>query len=502
MDTWETFHGPNAGYAEELYERYLQNPGSVDSQTRAMFERLGPPSTTNGTKAASNGHVTAVALAEPAAENLPIEKIVMVARLARSIREYGHLAANINPLGLERPGDPMLEEQTHGLNDQILAALPGSIVFPGDGPAAGNALEAINRLRGMYMGTVGYEFDHLQSYEQRAWLHEQVETGAFQPQLTPDEQRELLRRLTQIEGFERFLHTTFQGQKRFSIEGLDTLVLILDEIVWSGARQGAREIQIGMSHRGRLNVLAHVLGKPRTEIFAEFQSAPNKDLVPSEGSTGINAGWTGDVKYHLGAQRTLESGEIAPVRVALANNPSHLEFVNPTVEGSTRAAQDQRDRSGPPTQDIDRAFAVTVHGDAAFPGEGVVAETLNLSRLAGYETGGTIHVIANNQIGFTTRPGQGRSTAYARDLARGFEIPIIHVNADDPEAVLSVAQLAFAFRQRFHQDVLIDLVGYRRLGHNESDEPAFTQPLLYERIRNHPTVRALYADHLISEGIV
>ncbi|HEY7848489.1 MAG TPA: 2-oxoglutarate dehydrogenase E1 component, partial [Ktedonobacterales bacterium] len=314
--------------------------------------------------------------------------------------------------------------------------------------------------------------------------------------------RELLRRLTEVEAFEHFLNSTFIGQKRFSIEGTDMLVPMLDELIHDAAEVGTREVLIGMAHRGRLTVLAHVLGKPYAKIFSEFHTAPNKEMTPSEGSAGINYGWTGDVKYHLGARKTVRESDLAQVALTLAHNPSHLEFVNPVVEGFARAAQDRRDERGAPTQNVDKALAITIHGDAAFPGEGVVAETLNLSRLPGYQTGGTVHIIANNQIGFTTSAEQGRSTLYASDLAKGFEIPIIHVNADDPEACLSATALAHAYRQRFHKDFLVDLVGYRRWGHNEGDEPAFTQPLLYASIADHPTVRALYAETLAADGAV
>ncbi|MDE3228967.1 MAG: 2-oxoglutarate dehydrogenase E1 component, partial [Chloroflexota bacterium] len=275
----------------------------------------------------------------------------------------------------------------------------------------------------------------------------------------------------------------------------------LDEVIHDAALVGAREALIGMAHRGRLNVLAHILDKPYTAIFSEFHSAPNKELVPSEGSMGINYGWTGDVKYHLGARAMVRESELAQVALTLAHNPSHLEFVNPVVEGFTRAAQERRDAAGEPSQNVGKALCITIHGDAAFPGEGVVAETLNLSRLAGYQIGGVIHIIANNQIGFTTSSEQGRSTLYASDLAKGFEIPIIHVNADDPEACLSAANLAHAYRERFHKDFLIDLVGYRRWGHNEGDEPAFTQPLLYTAINSHPRVSELYAATLEAEGV-
>lgn len=259
---------------------------------------------------------------------------------------------------------------------------------------------------------------------------------------------------------------------------------------------------IGMAHRGRLNVLAHVLGKPYEAIFSEFHHAPNKELVPSEGSMGINYGWTGDVKYHLGGNREVDPEDPKPTHLTLANNPSHLEFVNPVIEGYARAAQDDRSQAGYPVQDVSKALAILIHGDAAFPGEGIVAETLNLSRLRGYNTGGTIHIIANNQLGFTTHSLDSRSTTYASDLAKGFEIPVVHVNADDPEACLAAVRLAFEYRRKFGKDFLIDLIGYRRFGHNEMDDPVATQPRMYDKVHRHPTLRTLYADRLKAEGVI
>jgi 2-oxoglutarate dehydrogenase E1 component len=328
-----------------------------------------------------------------------------------------------------------------------------------------------------------------------------VESGEIERTLSKHEKVELLNRLTEVEGFEKFLHKTFVGQKRFSIEGVDMLVPMLDDIVRSSVADGARNVMIGMAHRGRLNVLAHVLGKPYEAIFSEFHHSPNKDLIPSEGSKGINYGWSGDVKYHLGADRDIDDNT-AHAHITMANNPSHLEFVNPVVEGYARAAQDDRSEPGAPKQDVSKSLAILIHGDAAFPGEGVVAETLNLSRLRGYQTGGTVHIIANNLLGFTTESADDRSTKYASDLAKGFEIPIVHVNADDPEACLAAIDLAYQYRRRFQKDFLIDLVGYRRFGHQEVDDPVATQPVLYEKINNHPTVRAIYAEKLASEGIV
>ena len=506
MNAWDTFFGPNAGYAQELYERYQQDPASVDAATRAFFERSSPPprqATPASEAAAPSAAVAAPVTAAAPATEREIRLVVGAAKLARMIRQYGHLVARLDPLGSPPPGNETLTLEAHGLTEADLARLPASIVWPtGDTHGARDALEAMGMLRALYSGALGYEFAHIQDEQERNWLHDAVESGAFSQPLAPHEQREILLRLTQVEMFERYLHSAFIGQKRFSIEGEDALVPMLDDIIHSAAEAGTREIMIGMAHRGRLNVLAHVLGKPYAKIFSEFHTAPDKDLVPSEGSAGINFGWTGDVKYHLGARKLVRESELAQVALTLAPNPSHLEFVNPVVEGFTRAAQERRDERGAPQQNEDKALCITIHGDAAFPGEGIVAETLNLSRLPGYQTGGTLHIITNNQIGFTTSADQDRSTLYASDLAKGFEIPIIHVNADDPEACLSATALAHAYRQRYHKDFLIDLVGYRRWGHNEGDEPSFTQPRLYASIAEHASVRALYAERLGAAGVV
>ena len=365
---------------------------------------------------------------------------------------------------------------------------------------ASNALEAIRSLRAMYSGTISYEFDQVKSSEERAWLRDAVGLRLYHRQVSPQAARRLLKRLTQVETFERYLHQVLVGQKRFSIEGLDMLVPMLDEIINAAVDSETHEIVIGMAHRGRLNVLTHVLGKPYGAILAEFAHAKHEEGVPQTDSFGT--GWTGDVKYHLGAEQILGENKEISLKVLLPPNPSHLEFVNPVVEGITRAAQEDRSQPGVPLQNVDSTLPILIHGDAAFPGEGVVAETLNLWHLRGYWVGGTIHIIANNQLGFTTDSEDSRSTNFASDLAKGFSIPIIHVNADDPYACLTAVRIAHAYRDQFHKDVLIDLVGYRRWGHNEGDEPAFTQPAMYEIIRNHPTVRELYARQLEQEGMV
>lgn len=532
MNIRNALYGPNVGYALELYERYLEDPESIDEATRAYFEKIGsngegsaaiatlarPSSPTDTTERSNGAHERVATIPSPSATNgagsavtsaprypsdtADIHRIVVAARLARGIREYGHLAADIDPLGAPRPGDPMLEASTHHISESELQHLPASIVWPEVGPEGGTCLDAITRLRGMYSGTVGYDFDHVQDFNERAWLHENVERGTFWQPLTEEAQRALLYRLIQVDGFERFLHTTFQGQRRFSVEGTDALVLMLDQLVLAAGTQGTREILIGMAHRGRLNVLAHILEKPYEAIFSEFHGPSDSESQSQEVDFDTDSSWSRDVKYHLGAERTVLNGDWDGMKITLADNPSHLEFVNPAIEGFARAAQDRRGHAGPPAHDVEAALPVTIHGDAAFPGQGVVAETLNLSRLPGYQTGGTIRIIVNNQIGFTTNTQDGRSTLYASDLAKGFEIPIMHVNADDPEACVAVMRLAHAYRERFHRDVLIDLVGYRRWGHNEGDEPSFTQPAMYELVRAHPPVWKLYRDRLIERGVI
>ncbi|MDA8193150.1 MAG: 2-oxoglutarate dehydrogenase E1 component [Thermaerobacter sp.] len=493
----QSLYGPNAGYALELYERYQTDPLAVDENTREFFRQWGPQTLQLLTGATSE---TVRTTADTSHSGL-IAHVVKARQLARNIREFGHLQSQSDPLNVS-PRRVVDDPEVLGLQDADLAALPDTIVWPKQASSTGNCLEAINRLRAIYSGSIGYDFSHVHNFDEREWLRDQVESGKLFPPLTDLKRRALLFRLTEVEGFERFLHTAFPGQKRFSIEGTDTLVPMLDELISLAVHTGTREVVMGMAHRGRLNVLAHVLGKPYGKIFSEFHTAVNKDLVPSEGSHGINVGWTGDVKYHLGAHKTLHEVEMVQVRLTLANNPSHLEFVDPVVEGMARAAQEDLLRPGHPTQNPDWALAVLIHGDASFPGEGVVAETLNLSRLAGYHTGGTVHIIMNNGLGFTTEPQASRSTLYASDLAKGFEIPVVHVSADDPEACLAVIRLAYAYRQQFHKDVLVDLVGYRRWGHNEGDEPSFTQPLLYDAIGTHPTVRALYGESLARRNLL
>jgi len=465
----DSIRGINLGYVVELYERYERDPESVDPATRAVFETWRPAA-------------AAEPVAGPAAAD--VQTIVGVANLAECLRRYGHLAASIDPLGSPPPGDPSLDPAAHGLSDGALRQLPAALVGGVVAEASTSAFDAIEKLRRAYCSTTGFDFAHVFVPEERVWLRHAAESGRFLPPMDPAHAEALLDRLTQVEVFEQFLHRLFPGKTRFSIEGLDVLVPMLDEILSGAGDRGVRHTVLGMAHRGRLNVLAHVLDKPYVEILAEF-----KDLVRAH-EVRLDLGWRGDVKYHAGAHTSAPRGQMF---VTLVPNPSHLEAVNPVVEGMARAAGTRTDRPGAPAFDAGVVLSVLIHGDAAFPGQGVVAETLNLSRLAAYETGGTIHIIANNQLGFTATPAESYSTSYASGLARGFKIPIVHVNADDPVACLEAARLAWEYRAHFRRDFLIDLVGYRRHGHNEGDEPSYTQPLMYATIAEHPTARAIWA---------
>lgn len=492
---WQNFHGPNLGYVMEMYDLYLHDPDQVDEDLKQLFQQWGPP-------VIEGKEISSETAPQTFMQTSNIEKTVAAIKYAEHIRTYGHMAADINPLTKDGIDTSVTDMKAFGLTEEDLKAIPASIISLNLPSHIQNAFEAIEHLKQVYTQSLAFEFNQVHSVEEKNWLRNVVESGQLNRNLSKEKKLEVLKRLTEVEGFEQFLHRTFVGQKRFSIEGVDALVPLLDEIIAESVQHGTETINIGMAHRGRLSVLAHVLGKPYEMIFAEFQHAPNKDLIPSEGSIGITYGWTGDVKYHLGLDRRLKDGNTREVRLTLANNPSHLEFVNPVVVGYTRAAQEKRNEKGFPKQDQNSSLGILIHGDAAFPGQGVVAETLNLSRLKGYQTGGTIHIIANNMIGFTTESEDSRSTNYASDLAKGFEIPIVHVNADDPEAVLTAAYFAVLYRHTFKKDFLIDLIGYRRYGHNEMDEPMATNPLMYQIIHKHPTVRQLYATQLEKEGII
>jgi 2-oxoglutarate dehydrogenase E1 component len=485
MNPWDQFTGVNAGYVYELYERYRRDPSSVDESARALFATWSPQIE------AEPGLVEGV---HPADTTVAIATF----NLAESIRRFGHLAARLDPLGFTDPvDDPSLHPQSHGLTVDSLGRLPAWIVGGPPAEASATALQAIEKLQEIYCQTAGHDYNHVFVPDERVWLREMVETRRFRPPADPINALELLDRITEVESFERFLHRTFPGKTRFSIEGLDMLIPILDEIINDAAAGGVEHVMIAMAHRGRLNVLAHVLQKPYAQVLAEF-----KDPLFAR-SGRIELGWMGDVKYHAGARYAVDrAGCPDSLTITIPPNPSHLEAVDPVLAGMARAAASSVDQPGLPRLHPDRVLGIIIHGDAAFPGQGVVAETLNLSRLDGYEVGGTIHIIANNQLGFTAGPKESYSTSYASGLARGFKIPIMHVNADDPVACIEAARLAWAYRRRFGLDFLIDLVGYRRYGHNEGDEPSFTQPQIYQIIAGHPTVRELYARQLVAAGVI
>jgi len=422
---------------------------------------------------------------------LPV--VSRAAALVQAFRDHGHQLARIDPLGGDPPGHPQLSPAFFGTSMDELAELPASLVLD-DSEEGQSVADALARLGRVYAGSIGYEFEHLDDHVKVDWLWDQVEESAHYPRLEAVEKQALLHRIHQVEGLEQFLHRAYLGQKRFSIEGTDMLVPILDLAIEEFARSGAREVVLGMAHRGRLNVLTHTVGVSYRELIAEFEG-------PSFRDSQLHVAGTGDVKYHHGARGTREVEGVGPVRITLAPNPSHLEFVNPVVIGWARSGQfDSVSKGSQP--DCDAVVPILIHGDAAFAAEGVVAEALNMTRLHGYNVGGTLHIIVNNQVGFTTLPEDGRSTYYASDLAKGYAIPVVHVNADDPEACLAAMRLATAYRRRFGDDFVIDLVGYRRYGHNEGDEPAYTQPRQYKAIADHPTVGQIYAQRLIEDGVM
>ncbi|MBA3404877.1 MAG: 2-oxoglutarate dehydrogenase E1 component [Gemmatimonadaceae bacterium] len=462
----------NDAYIAESYESYLRDPATVDESWRQFFRFA--------------ESLSARAAAGSAAAPDLLRKAAAAAALADSIRAFGHLAAQIDPLGNVPPGTPELTLEFHGLTEADLEAIPGDVLRSSEPTAA----DVVAGLRTLYASNIGFEFDHLGQATEREWIKERIEAGQLHAPLTSDENRAVLRRLTEVDGLERFLGRAYQGYKRFSIEGTDMLVPMLDAAIESAGLAGTREIVIAMAHRGRINVLAHVLGKPYKTIFGEFEGKHASAIAESE---------TGDVKYHLGAtgRRVVGDREVA---VSLIPNPSHLEFANPVLQGVARSRQAILAEDG--ERDEIAVVPICIHGDAAFPGEGVVAETFNMSRLHGYRVGGTLHIIANNQVGFTTDPVDARSTHYASDLAKGFEVPIVHVNAEDAGACLRVMRLGVEYRAKFGKDFLVDLVGYRRHGHNETDEPAFTQPAMYTQIRAHPTPREVWGARLVAEGVV
>ncbi|MBA3359173.1 MAG: multifunctional oxoglutarate decarboxylase/oxoglutarate dehydrogenase thiamine pyrophosphate-binding subunit/dihydrolipoyllysine-residue succinyltransferase subunit, partial [Thermoleophilaceae bacterium] len=440
----------------------------------------------------------APAAAQPAAAEIPDEALLQAVQAATSIvkahRTHGHLAARLDPLGSVPRGDPALDPVSVNLTPELMERIPASVLrvaVPGKTFA-----EALPSLAETYTGTIAYELEHIAGHNRRVWLRRAIESGEHRKPLTEEEKKRLLGRLSAVEALENYLHKAFLGKKQFSIEGLDVLVPMLDETIELCSASGARQVALGMAHRGRLNVLAHTVGRPYESILVEFEGEQNLSA-----GTGRPSGGTGDVKYHYGATGTYRTQADKGVAVHLSPNPSHLEYVNPVIEGRVRAEQTSR-KGREISHDPSVSVPVLIHGDAAFPGQGVVAETLNLQALRGYSTGGTVHIIANNQLGFTTDPNDSRSTRYASDLAKGFDMPVIHVNADDVEACIHAVRLAVGFRNEFGRDALIDLIGYRRFGHNETDKPAYTQPAMYELIKKHPPVREVYAQRLEDEGVV
>ncbi len=475
----------------EQYELFLQTPDEVDSELASLFSQYGAP-TVEGVAASDS--VSSL----PVVETNKFEKVVRAIQLADAIRAYGHLTADIYPLNNGPKDDARINPKTYSLTEEDLREVPVAFLLTNPPSGVTNGLEAIEHLKAVYTNKIAFEFSHLVSTEERNWLQSQIEGGQVVDSLSKDQKMTLLERLTHVEGFEKFIHRTFVGAKRFSVEGLDTLVVLIDELVRQADKSNTKQLNIGMAHRGRLNVLTHVLNKPYEMMFAEFAHVQSDSFLPKDGSLETSEGWYGDVKYHKGGSYHSKSG----LTIKLAYNPSHLEVISPVVTGQIRAAQEKTDAPGYPAQDKNAAFAILVHGDAAFPGQGIVTEVLNYSRVRGFQTGGSIHIIANNMIGFTTEHYDSRSTFYSSDPAKGFEVPVFHVNADDPEAVLGVAKLAYGYRKQFGKDVVIDLLGYRRYGHNEMDEPMVTNPKMYQLVHKHPTVRKLYGEKLANENIL
>jgi 2-oxoglutarate dehydrogenase E1 component len=492
--------GAESGRFLKVIEEYLQGEHGF---YEAVFSALGTslPALPARPTPAAPASTTSPAAAAPAgatAAAAPSEELLQAVQAATSVlkayRMHGHLAAKLDPLGRAPGGDPAMDPANVGLTPELMAQIPARILrvyVPG-----ATLAEAIPYLKETYCGPIAYEIEHIASHRQRLWLREAIESGTYRQPLAPEEQKQLLSRLTAVDSFERFMGRAYLGAKRFSVEGLDMTVPMIDEIIRLSGEHGAREVVVGMAHRGRVNVLAHNLGRSYESLFAEFEGANTLDAI-----TTIPDGGTGDVKYHHGASGSYQLADGESVVVRLESNPSHLEFVAPVVSGATRAAQTNR-QGAHASQDTNAAVPIVLHGDASFPGQGVVAETLNLQALDGYTVGGTIHIIQNNQVGFTTDPEDSRSTTYASDLAKGFDVPIIHVNADDVEACIAAVRLGFAFRREFGHDVMIDLIGYRRHGHNEGDEPLYTQPEMYAMVKQHEPVRELFAKRLLGAGVI
>jgi 2-oxoglutarate dehydrogenase E1 component len=489
--------GSNASAVEAMYEQYLNDPGSVPRAWREYFESFGDPDTEiahSGIRdellesARDGGRTRQLRPGGRKLAGSSAEKQASVARLIQVYSLRGHQIADIDPLGLmERRLPGVLKLDYLGLSDADMDTEFYTGGLAGSGNARMKLRDIIALLRSIYCGKATVEFAHMSRARERLWLRKHFEHDMVAPALSDEERLHILEQLNGAEGIERYLHTRYVGQKRFSLEGGDSLIPMLDDLIHQGGGVGIHEIVIGMAHRGRINVLVNILGKSPEELFEEFEG--NYDLDELRGS--------GDVKYHKGFSADMKTVG-GNVHIALAFNPSHLEIVNPVVEGSVRARQQRRNDS-----ERVEVLPVLVHGDAAFSGQGVVTETFQLSQTNGFRTGGTVHIVVNNQIGFTTsRPSDARSTDYCSDVAKMIEAPIFHVNGDDPEAAILVTRLALQYRQKFKRDVVIDLVCYRRHGHNEADEPAATQPYMYSTIRSHRTTRDLYAAKLVEQNLI
>ncbi|MGB7339268.1 MAG: 2-oxoglutarate dehydrogenase E1 component [Phototrophicaceae bacterium] len=483
MVSAKDFTGQNFGYVLDLYERYLEDPASVSAKTAEFFRNWLPEALVSEL---GEEDVTLT-------DSVDMRKVVGAVGLVQAIRQFGHLGAQLNPLGYAPPDDPELHLESHGITEDDLKSIAADLVTDGTlAQQASDAYQVVQELRDIYSRSIGWDNEHIHSTEERRWLREAIESRRYRYEGKTEESVALLERLTQVEAMEHFLQRTFPTKYRFSVEGLDMMVPMLDEVVNYAKNTQTKHLGIGMAHRGRLNVLAHIMHRDYQTILAEFTDT----RVRAGENEAI--GWTvDDVKYHKGAEYHVPNAELV---LKMAPNPSHLEAVGPVVVGMARATATNRHQAGAPLFDNNATMQVLIHGDAAFPGQGIVAETFNLSKLPGFEVGGTLHIISNNQLGFTTLPEDGRSTLYASDLAKGFGVPIVHVNADDPAACIEVARLAAAFTTEFEKDFLIDLVGYRRYGHNELDEPGFTQPKMYEDVRSHSTVRELWATTLLQRG--
>ncbi|MCC6071623.1 2-oxoglutarate dehydrogenase E1 component [Massilia sp. GCM10020059] len=489
--------GGNAPYVEELYEAYLDNPGSVPDNWRSYFDSMQHVPAVDGSNKPDVAHASVIASFAERAKQGPIRvvtastdvemgrKRVAVTQMIAAYRYLGARWANLDPLmRQERPPIPELEPSFYGFSDADLDTV-FNISNTYFGQETASLRDLLNFLRDTYCRSVGAEFMYISDPAEKRWLQERLESIRSTPAFGKDEKRHILDRLTAAEGLERYLHTRYVGQKRFSLEGSESFIPSIDETIQRAGEKGVQEIVIGMAHRGRLNVLVNTLGKSPQDLFEEFEGK-HGDELPS-----------GDVKYHQGFSSDISTAG-GPVHLSLAFNPSHLEIVNPVVEGSVKARMDRRgDKEGA------QVLPILVHGDAAFAGQGVVMETLNLAQTRGYGTGGTVHIVINNQIGFTTSdPRDARSTTYCSDVVKMIEAPVLHINGDDPEAVVLATQIALDYRMQFKKDVVLDIICYRKLGHNEQDTPALTQPLMYKKIAKHPGTRKLYADKLVAQGVI